>query len=137
MGKQAAKAPSFTLAQLIDRRLDVVGQIESLTILKDQLAEQIVAEMTAKDATKAIGTKGKGYQLVSSLKSDYRPEAVDAARKMKLEHLFTPPPKITRSKVLAALKADKITQTQYNQLESFAGPTYTEHTLKTFEEKKP
>lgn len=135
MGNKAAARPKFSLAQLIDRRLDVDRQIEELNVLKAQYAEQIVAEMKASEQTRALGTQGKGYQLVSSLKAEYKPEAVQYAEKARLVHLFTPPPKITRSKVLAALKADQITQTQYSALEAFAGPTFTEHTLKTFVEK--
>jgi hypothetical protein len=128
--------PGPELAQAIDKRIQIIKQIDELELQKKELADRIVAEMQTRKVTKAMGTGDKGYHLTEAIKADYAAKAVDYAIKQGIVHLFTPPPKITRAKVMDYLKKKNITMGQFKGLQRFAGKDYPEFTLKTIVEAK-
>lgn len=126
---------SFNLADLVDRRLDVDRQIDELTALKNALGAEIIDSLKKEGGNKVFGKNGVGYQLTTSIKQDFEPEAVSLVKRERLEHLFLSEPKITRAKLMSAFKADKLTVTQFNAISAFGGEVYEYHTLKTVQEK--
>lgn len=128
--------PGKALATAIDERMEIQVTIDKLDERKKALGEIIQVEMDRRNITKAFGTKGKGYQKITFIKQDYDEKALTYAKRQGIIALFTPPPKITRSKVLDALKSTAISPAQYKGLERFSGSPYHEVTLKTVEEKK-
>jgi Mg/Co/Ni transporter MgtE len=135
MTTQSATKPELSLAQMIDIRLSLDEQIKALEESKKSLAEKIIAAMQENEQAKAFGFAEKGYRLQSSIKADYKAESINYVKVQKIAHLFQSEPKVTRSKVMDALKKGTISQAQFKKLQSFAGKEYEEFTLVTVKEK--
>ena len=131
--------PDLSLTEMIDLRLQVAQTIERMEAEKSNLGEQIVKAMQKNGVKQAFGTEA-GYRLQEKLECTYNDDAYGYAKRNGLEPIFTPPPKITRAKVMEANKKNLLTLAQFKRLQKGAGPLQTAYSLVSIpkpEEKEP
>jgi hypothetical protein len=129
------KTLAVDLTELIDERLALCDQIEKLEVMKQLMAQDILAEMGKQGLKQALGSDGRGYRHQESLSCDYSPDGYIYSKRNGLDPIFTAPPKITRPKVIEAYKKQLLTEAQFNRLQKCAGPVKTTHTLVTITSK--